>query len=250
MSGPPGRTPTRTRLTLCEVDPGDGPPVEVVCGAPNVAAGQKICFARPGVALLNMHTGRREELKPARIRGIVSEGMICSEAELEISDEHEGIIVLPDETTVGASLDDVLGDTFLELELTPNRGDCLSMLGVAREIGAITGQPVRVPDTSYVESNTPVSDFAKVTIADPDLCLRYTASVDQGNHHRPVAELVAGSPDAGRTAANQQRGGRHQLRHAGVQPAAARFRPGHGDGSSCGGAPRDGRRKIHHPGWG
>ena len=86
--------PNADTLTLCEVDPGDGSPLEVVCGAPNVAAGQKICFARPGVTLLNMHTGRREELKPARIRGIVSEGMICSEAELEISDEHEGIIVL------------------------------------------------------------------------------------------------------------------------------------------------------------
>ena len=172
--------PNADTLTLCEVDPGDGPSVEVVCGAPNVAAGQKICFARPGVTLLNMHTGRREELKPARIRGIVSEGMICSEAELEISDEHEGIIVLPDDAAVGAALDDVLGDTFLELELTPNRGDCLSMLGVAREIGAITGQQVRVPEISYAESATPVSEHAKVSIADPDLCLRYTASVITG----------------------------------------------------------------------
>ena len=172
--------PNADTLTLCEVDPGDGSPLEVVCGAPNVAAGQKICFARPGVTLLNMHTGRREELKPARIRGIVSEGMICSEAELEISDEHEGIIVLPDDAEVGAVLDDVLGDTFLELELTPNRGDCLSMLGVAREIGAITGQEVRVPEIAYAESDTPVSELAKVSIADPDLCLRYTASVVTG----------------------------------------------------------------------
>ena len=172
--------PNADTLTLCEVDPGDGPPLEVVCGAPNVAAGQKICFARPGVTLLNMHTGRREELKPARIRGVVSEGMICSEAELEISDEHAGIIVLPDDAVVGSPLDDVLGDTFLELELTPNRGDCLSMLGVAREIGAITGQPVRVPDVSYPESSTPAAELAKVTIADPDLCHRYTASVITG----------------------------------------------------------------------
>ena len=172
--------PNADTLTLCEVDTGDGAPLEVVCGAPNVAAGQKICFARPGVTLLNMHTGRREELKPARIRGIVSEGMICSEAELEISDEHEGIIVLPDDAQVGADLDDVLGDTFLELELTPNRGDCLSLLGVAREIGAITGQQVRVPDVAYPESGTLVSELAKVTIADPDLCLRYTASVVSG----------------------------------------------------------------------
>ena len=172
--------PNADTLTLCEVDPGDGPPLEVVCGAPNVAAGQKICFARPGVTLMNMHTGRREELKPAHIRGVVSEGMICSEAELEISDEHEGIIVLPDDAVVGAPLDDVLGDTFLELELTPNRGDCLSILGVAREIGALTSQPVRVPDVSYAEAGPPVDTLARVTIADPDLCHRYTASVITG----------------------------------------------------------------------
>ena len=172
--------PNADSLTLCEVDPGDGPTLEVVCGAPNVAAGQKICFARPGVTLLNMHTGRREELKPATIRGVVSEGMICSEAELEISDEHEGIIVLADDAVVGAPLDEVLGDTFLELELTPNRGDCLSVLGVAREIGAITGQPVRVPATEYKESDVPAADLARVTIDDPELCPRYTASVITG----------------------------------------------------------------------
>ena len=172
--------PNADSLTLCEVDPGDGPPLEVVCGAPNVAAGQKICFARPGVTLLNMHNGRREELKPATIRGVVSEGMICSEAELEISDAHEGIIVLPEDAEVGAPLDEVLGDTFLELELTPNRGDCLSILGVAREIGAITGQPVRVPEIHYAESDVAVDTLARVTIDDPELCTRYTASVIAG----------------------------------------------------------------------
>lgn len=172
--------PNADTLTLCEVDPGDGPPVEVVCGAPNVAAGQKICFARPGVMLMNMHNGRQEELRPATIRGIVSEGMICSEAELEISDEHEGIIVLPDDAVVGTPLDEALGDTFLELELTPNRGDCLSILGVAREIGAITGQPVRVPEVGYAEADVAVETLARVSIDDPDLCPRYTASVITG----------------------------------------------------------------------
>ena len=173
--------PNADALTLCEVDAGDGAPsVEVVCGAPNVAAGQKIGFARPGAILLNMHTGRREALQPARIRGIVSEGMICSEAELEISDEHDGIIVLPDSAVVGAPLDDALGDTFLELELTPNRGDCLSILGIAREIGAITGQTVRIPDVDYPETGPPADTLAQVTIADPDLCPRYTAAVISG----------------------------------------------------------------------
>jgi phenylalanyl-tRNA synthetase beta chain len=172
--------PNADSLTLCLVEPGHGDPVEVVCGAPNVAAGQNICFARPGAFLLNMHTGRHEELKPATIRGVVSEGMICSEAELGISGEHDGIIVLPTDAVPGTPLDDALGDTFLELELTPNRGDCLSMLGVARELGAITGQPVRAPDVSYPEAGPPVDSVARVTIADPDLCLRYTASVITG----------------------------------------------------------------------
>ena len=172
--------PNADTLTLCEVDPGGGPVVEVVCGAPNVAAGQKICFARPGVTLMNMHNGRREELKPATIRGVVSEGMICSEAELEISDEHEGIIVLSDDAVVGTPLDEALGDTFLELELTPNRGDCLSILGVAREIGAITGQPVRIPEIAYPESEVQIETLARVSIEDPDLCPRYTATVIMG----------------------------------------------------------------------
>ena len=182
--------PNADTLTLCEVDPGDGPPVEVVCGAPNVAAGQKICFARPGVTLMNMHNGRREELRPATIRGVVSEGMICSEAELEISDEHEGIIVLPDDAVVGTPLDEELGDTFLELELTPNRGDCLSILGVAREIGAITGQPVRVPEIEYAESDVPAETLAQVTIEDADLCPRYTASVITGISIRPSPQWL------------------------------------------------------------
>ena len=172
--------PNADTLTLCLVDSGDGPELEVVCGAPNVAAGQNICFARPGAFLLNTHTGRQEELKPARIRGVVSEGMICSEAELGLSNEHDGIIVLSADAAPGAPLNAVLGDTFLELELTPNRGDCLSILGVARELGAITGQPVRVPEIGYPEAGPPVDTLAKVTIADPDLCLRYTASVITG----------------------------------------------------------------------
>ena len=172
--------PNADTLTLCLVDSGDGPELEVVCGAPNVAAGQNICFARPGAFLLNTHTGRQEELKPARIRGVVSEGMICSEAELGLSNEHDGIIVLPANAAPGAPLNAVLGDTFLELELTPNRGDCLSILGVARELGAITGQPVHVPEIGYPEAGPPVDTLAKVTIADPDLCLRYTASVITG----------------------------------------------------------------------
>ena len=242
--------PNADTLTLCEVDPGDGPPVEVVCGAPNVAAGQKICFARPGVTLMNMHSGRREELKPATIRGIVSEGMICSEAELEISDEHEGIIVLPDDAVAGTPLDEALGDTFLELELTPNRGDCLSILGVAREIGAITGQPVRVPEVGYHEADVPVETLARVTIADPDLCPRYTASVITGiSIGQSPQWLQERLNRAGLRPINNVVDVTNYVMLEFNQPLHA-FDSGHGYGPPRGGAASARRRGVHHPGWG
>ena len=168
--------PQADRLSLCVVNAGDGE-LEVVCGAPNVAQGQKICFARVGAVLYNTHSGRHEALKPARIRGVVSNGMICSELELGLGEGHEGIVVLPDDAPVGAPLDDYMGDTILELELTPNRLDCLSILGVAHEVAALTGKRAAPPDVSYPEDGPPVADGVAISIADPDLCRRYTATV-------------------------------------------------------------------------
>ena len=172
--------PNADSLQLCRVNPGDGSEMEVVCGAPNVAAGQKICFARVGARLYNTHSERHETLKAARIRGAVSEGMICSELELGLGEGHEGIVVLPDDAPLGMPLDDYLGDTLLDLEVTPNRLDCFSILGVAHEIGALTGRKVRVPETSYSEDGPPIAGEASVSVADPDLCHRYTASLIQG----------------------------------------------------------------------
>ncbi len=171
--------PQADRLSLCQVDTGSEE-VEVVCGAPNVAANQKICFANVGANLVNAHTGKREALKPARIRGVVSQGMICSELELGLGEDHTGIIVLPDDAPVGKSLDSYLGDTILDLELTPNRLDCLSMLGVAHEVAALTGASVREPEISYPEDGIPVSEEVDISVADPDLCYRYTASLIKG----------------------------------------------------------------------
>ena len=168
--------PQADRLRLCQVNTGSEE-VEVVCGAPNVDAGQKICFARPGARLFNAHTGTAEPLKPARIRGVMSQGMICSELELRLGDDHSGIIVLPDDAPVGAPLDGYLGDAIMELEVTPNRLDCFSLLGVAREVAALTGATVREPEISYPEDGPPVSDEVSISIADPDLCGRYTASL-------------------------------------------------------------------------
>ena len=171
--------PQADRLSLCRVSTGSEE-LEVVCGAPNVAAGQKVCFAEVGANLYDSHSGKQEALKAARIRGVVSQGMICSELELGLGEDHEGIIVLPDEAPVGLPLDQYLGDTILDLELTPNRSDCLSMLGVAHEVAALTGKMVREPDLSYPEEGPPVDGQVSISIADPDLCHRYTATLIRG----------------------------------------------------------------------
>jgi phenylalanyl-tRNA synthetase beta chain len=171
--------PNADRLTLCRVSTGSEE-LEVVCGAPNVATGQKVCFARVGAYLYNTHTGQHEALKAARIRGVVSEGMICSELELGLGEAHEGIVVLPEDAPVGMPLDQYLGDTILDLEVTPNRLDCFSVLGVAHEVAALTGQTVREPEVAYPEKGLPITQQASVSVADPDLCPRYTASVIQG----------------------------------------------------------------------
>ena len=174
--------PNADRLRLCSVTTGGaaGPDAEVVCGAPNVAAGQRICYARAGANLFNAHSGRRETLAPATIRGVQSQGMICSELELGLGDDHGGIIVLPADAPLGAPLADYLGDSILDLELTPNRLDCLSMLGVAHEVAALTGGRVAEPPAEYPEQGAPIGQRVNITIADPDLCRRYTAALIQG----------------------------------------------------------------------
>ena len=171
--------PQADRLTLCQVTTG-AEQMEVVCGAPNVAANQKICFAKVGANLLNTHTGKQETLRAAKIRGVESQGMICSELELGLGDDHSGIIVLPEDAPLGTPLDEYLGDTILDLEITPNRLDCLSMLGVAHEVAALTGQVVREPDGTYPEEGNPIADEISISVADPDLCYRYTASLISG----------------------------------------------------------------------
>ena len=174
--------PNADRLRLCTVtaDGEAGEEMEVVCGAPNVAEGQKICFARVGAHLYNAHSGQRETLAAARIRGVESQGMICSELELGLGKDHSGIIVLPDDAPLGMPLNDYMGDTVLDLELTPNRLDCLSMLGVAHEVAALTGGTVREPEFAPQESGPPISERVSISIADPDLCRRYTASLIEG----------------------------------------------------------------------
>ena len=169
--------PNADRLTLPTVDLGDGESATVVCGAPNVAAGQKIAFAREGARLFSTRSGKVEPLRPANIRGVRSLGMVCSERELGLGDDHDGILVLDDAAPLGMPLADYLGDVILELELTPNRPDCLSVLGVAHEVAAVTGASVAEPDLAYPEEGGPIEERVTVEIADPDLCSRYAAAL-------------------------------------------------------------------------
>jgi phenylalanyl-tRNA synthetase beta chain len=188
--------PDADRLSVCEVDTGDGTRT-IVCGAPNVAAGQTVPVALPGAVLPG-----GQELGRAELRGVVSDGMILSEAELELGDDADGIAVLgEDGTAPGTPLSDVLpvSEAVLELEVTPNRVDCLGVYGVAREVHAITGAPLAPPP--WAEDATPTGegeagDYASVTVEVPELCPRFTARVftDVGVGPSPLwlkARLVA-----------------------------------------------------------
>jgi phenylalanyl-tRNA synthetase beta chain len=171
--------PNADRLKLATVDLGTEQ-VTTVCGAPNIELGQRVAFAKIGAHLIDPHTGEAVVLKPAKIRGVASEGMVCSEKELGISENHEGILVLPPEAPIGAPLGTYLGDVVLNLDVTPNRPDCLSVIGIAREIAALTGESLRLPQIRYEETEKPTDTFASVDIVDPDLCPRYCASLVTG----------------------------------------------------------------------
>ncbi|MDF2924226.1 MAG: phenylalanyl-tRNA synthetase subunit beta [Paenibacillaceae bacterium] len=177
--------PDADKLSVCTVDAGQGEHLQIVCGAKNVAAGQKV-----PVALVGARLPGDFQIKRAKLRGVESMGMICSAKELGLNDKllpkeiQEGILVLPENTEIGASILDVLGidDSVLELDLTPNRSDCLSMLGTAYEIGAILGRPVKLPDAQegLAESEAPAAGSVKVTISAPEECLHYSARLIEG----------------------------------------------------------------------
>jgi phenylalanyl-tRNA synthetase beta chain len=171
--------PNADRLTLPTVDLGTSQET-VVCGAPNLKVGDKVAFAYVGARLIDPQSGKVETLKSAKIRGVVSSGMVCSERELGISDRHEGIMVLPAEASVGTPLADYMGDSIFNMDVTPNRPDCLSMIGIAREIAALTGQSVHLPEAVHEESDLPVEQQIAVEIKAPDLCPRYCASLITG----------------------------------------------------------------------
>ncbi len=200
------RHPNADRLTLATVAYGGGREIEVVTGAPNVTvgiAGVKVPLALVGARLVDAYApeGGTVVLKPSKIRGVRSEGMVCSEKELGLSAEHEGILLLPDEAPVGAPLSDWLGDTVLHVELTPNLAHCLSLAGIAREIAAMgCGTLVERP-LAVVEGKAAAADLATVRIEAPELCGRYCAAVVEGVRVGPAPFAM-----------------RHRLRLAGIRP--------------------------------
>ena len=172
--------PDADRLLLATVNYGGDAPQRVVCGAPNLKVGQRIAFGREGSMLIDPRTGNRSKLKRARIRGVESSGMVLSEAELGISDQHEGIIELPSDAPIGTPLADYLGDVTLDVHTWPNRADTMSMVGMAREIAAIVGGSLTPPDESYAEGDRDAADAVAIEIEDADLCARYVGAVIEG----------------------------------------------------------------------
>ncbi|MBA4180688.1 MAG: phenylalanine--tRNA ligase subunit beta [Anaerolinea sp.] len=168
--------PDADRLRLATVETGAGRQ-QVVCGAPNLEVGQKVAFATEGAELIDGHTGKPSKLKLRPIRGVESAGMVLSEKELGLSDAHEGILVLPATAKVGRPLVEELGDVVFDISTWANRADLLGVLGFGRELSAITGAALREPARDHRESETKAADMVSVTIEDPDLCLRFTASV-------------------------------------------------------------------------
>src|SRR5579885_2777426 len=199
--------PNADRLVLVDVDYGGSEPEQVVTGAPNLFQYKdqenlpvlKVAFARAGAVLIDAYSEERprpkKKLKPAKIRGVLSNGMVCSERELGLSEEHEGILLLPEDAPVGVPLRDYLGDTVFHLGLTPDMARCLSMIGVAREVAALTDTPlhetldgwplaesqrhpligvqVHFSDDQRDHDDRRASDYVAIEIANPDLCNRY-----------------------------------------------------------------------------
>lgn len=168
--------PNADRLTLCTITTGSES-LTVVCGAPNVRVGMKTIYAPVGVTLPNGLT-----LKRAKIRGVESLGMLCAEDELGLSKAHDGILDLDPALKPGTPAREVLGgpEVVFDLEVTPNRPDCLSIIGVARELSALTGRPLRLPETPLREGLSHVRERVKVNIQDPEGCPRYTARLLTG----------------------------------------------------------------------
>lgn len=167
--------PRADRLSLTRVTTGTGEPLDIVCGATNIAPGQRIPVALPGAVLPgNRRIERTEKM------GVVSNGMLCSGDELGLTADADGILILDPATPLGAKLADLYGDVVLDVDVKPNRGDALSIVGIAREVAAVTGGRVELPATDVVEAGPPVAERLSVTVEEERLCARFVGRWIEG----------------------------------------------------------------------
>ncbi|VWB19356.1 phenylalanine--tRNA ligase subunit beta [Burkholderia lata] len=184
--------PDADKLNVCQVDAGTGATLNIVCGAPNVAPGIKVPVALVGAELPPAEEGGKPfAIKLSKLRGVESQGMLCSARELKLSEDHSGLLVLPEDTPVGQDIRETLNldDTIFEIKLTPNKADCLSVFGIARETAAITGAPLTPVDIRPVRVE--LDETLPVRIAAPDLCGRFSGRVIRGvNAHAKTPQWM------------------------------------------------------------
>lgn len=184
--------PDADKLNVCQVDAGTGATLNIVCGAPNVAPGIKVPVALVGAELPPAEEGGKPfAIKLSKLRGVESQGMLCSARELKLSEDHSGLMVLPEDTPVGQDIRETLNldDTIFEIKLTPNKADCLSVFGIARETAAITGAPLTPVDIRPVRVE--LDETLPVRIAAPDLCGRFSGRVIRGvNAHAKTPQWM------------------------------------------------------------
>jgi phenylalanyl-tRNA synthetase beta chain len=178
--------PNADRLTLCRVDIGGGAPLSIVCGAPNVATGMKVPVAVVGARLPGL------QITQAKVRGVESSGMLCSAKELGLSQDHSGLLALPADAGVGTDVRRVLDldDQLITLKLTPNRGDCLSLRGIAREVSILTGAPLKLP--AVVVTKIAMQEKREIHLQDPAACPLYRGRIIRGvDSKAPTPEWIA-----------------------------------------------------------
>ncbi|CAN7239748.1 phenylalanine--tRNA ligase subunit beta [Caballeronia sp. LjRoot29] len=184
--------PNADKLNVCQVDAGTGETLTIVCGAPNVSPGIKVPVALVGAELPPAEAGGAPfAIKLSKLRGVESQGMLCSARELKLSEDHSGLLILPADTPIGQDIRQTLNldDTVFEIKLTPNKADCLSVFGVARETAAITGAPLHALEMPPVDVT--INEVLPVKVLAPDLCGRFSGRVIRGvNAHAKTPHWI------------------------------------------------------------
>jgi len=182
------RHPDADKIVVCKTDVGTGEPLQICCGAKNMKVGDKVPTAVVGAALPGGF-----EITKRKMRGVESQGMMCSGKELGLGDDVDGLLILDPAAPIGKDVKPILGldDVILEIEVTPNRGDWAGLIGIARELAAAYGKPLKFPDATLAESGPKVADSAAIVIDAPDLCSRYVGRVITGLKVGPSPDWLA-----------------------------------------------------------